>query len=245
MTSTETVDAGSVRRPSGRFVLIVVLLALIATGGCSTSKGDDEATSSERPSETTSTTAGTQLAVPLNGTKQAPIHWEMPKSNGSRSPEAVAQLYEATEMWYLTTSDPDRVRPAFRQSATGVVLEEWLDRDADGDYRFYADVQQRSGPVWIKVSRARAGNGDTRVVEACRDVGWLETTDHAEQLPALDRAAWRRFHLRQVTENGRREWRVYEREGFSGLAPPYDTPFQKKCRAWAKHSSPDLNESRN
>lgn len=171
--------------------------------------------------------------IPLAGTDQVPLHWEVPDFDTEDVAEAVlaARRFQALSVYRYSQPAPDAEAYLYQWVATDRMIGvRFPDGPPDPDR---PNPGQSRGPAWLRVlDTEQVGAAQVRVT-ICQDLGWLGEVDGSVDLPRHDRARHRHYAVvEQRPVDGSPHWlvnQVWAEWELVGAA------LRHECEEWATH----------
>jgi hypothetical protein len=210
---------------------VVAVTLGLATAGCT---GDDPGGDSSPSSAASSSAVAPSMTfeeayqkVPLDGTKDLPITWDL--AGASDSGEVLGARHSFSYIYGLDQStDWATSIPLGRYFYTDAYFEKVLE-----PFTASANDNPSIGPLWVKVMGVDQAGQDQATVTFCNDIGYWHRADEKNAKVRKNRANLESYVMVNVQSgDGERHWLADRRHD-----PDVDrqAKYGDECKKWARH----------
>jgi hypothetical protein len=169
--------------------------------------------------------------VPLDGTKEIPIHWELPETDDADESAAIltARRFRAVDFFRQSRRDWNAHAYLYQWLTIGDARDSIIRRFSTGS----AEHGQRAGPVWIWVLDAERRTATEIHVHMCSDTRWVDFVERpVGDLPHGSKGRWQTYTVKLVATRDGARWLVdfVDDSRITDRGDRYD-----RCDAWAGH----------
>jgi len=233
-----------VTSPGGRrYRWLSLAVALLVTAGCGAEDGSGPGHGSAPVPSPVPYAQAVEL-VPIDGSAERPLHWELdlPADPELAAAVTAVQHYEATWQWLL--AQPTAVSAEQLSLLDWFSLPEEADRQRDLLTASLPSSTQLTGPRWIRLLAVESERAGEALVVMCVDTGWYTEAGVAGEPRSPDRADVYAYQVvRRPAPDGVERWRVQR----SAINPMHEqdwfpddvSTWHHTCAQWATHAPDD------